>query len=304
MPQPLTPVSDVLTAYKTCEFVTLSKDGTPLAWPTSGITRPDGTFLLTTSVSYPQKAFNIRRDGRVALLFSEPYASGVEHPEQVLVTGEATCPDEIHTDPSGDLGDFWARIFTLQPGSTKYLDWPINRLTDFYFFRLMIRITPSSVETRPLPPAAPPAESARVGGEVLAAYPTAVLAARDDTGAPLLIRTNVVSTPSGYSVAVPADLPVTAGPASLLVHRHDDKLDKLHSASVVGTLAPSTDGSWLLTPTRLIEPGTRHKGKVSDQIKLIRGLRAATDRYLTRRGLTRPSVPWAAYRKIRAALPK
>ncbi|XVV17267.1 pyridoxamine 5'-phosphate oxidase family protein [Actinoplanes sp. CA-131856] len=304
MPQLLTPVSDVLNAYKTCEFVTLSKDGTPLAWPTSGITRPDGTFLLTTSVSYPQKAVNVRRDGRVALLFSEPYASGLDHPEQVLVTGTATCPDEIHTEPSGDLGDFWRRIFTLQPSSLKYLDWPINRLADFYFFRLMIRITPSSVQTRPLPSPSAPTPSSLAGGEVLAAYSTAVLAARDSSGAPLLVRTNVASTPSGYAVSVPDDVPVTAGPASLLVHRHDDKLDKLHSASVAGTLTQAADGSWLLTPTRLIEPGARHKGKVADQIQLIRTLRATTDRYLKRRGLPRPTVPWAAYREIRTTLPK
>ncbi|XVU20816.1 pyridoxamine 5'-phosphate oxidase family protein [Actinoplanes sp. CA-054009] len=304
MPQLLTPVSDILTAYKTCEFVTLSKDGTPLAWPTSGIPLTDGTFLLTTSVSYPQKAFNIRRDERVALLFSEPYASGVQNPEQVLVTGTATCPDEIVTDPVGDLGDFWKHIFSLQPSSMRYLDWPINRLAGFYFLRLMIRITPSAVQTRPLPPAAPPAASTLVGGEVLADYPTAVLAARDATGAPLLVRTNVVSTASGYEVQVPEDVAVTAGPASLLVHRHDDKLDKLHSASVVGTLAAAGAGTWTLTPARLIEPGARHKSKASDQLKLIRGLRATADRYLAKRGLARPEVPWAAYRKIRAELGK
>ncbi|GAA2639346.1 hypothetical protein [Paractinoplanes durhamensis] len=32
-----------INAYRTCELVTLAKDGTPLAWPTSGISRSDGT---------------------------------------------------------------------------------------------------------------------------------------------------------------------------------------------------------------------------------------------------------------------
>jgi hypothetical protein len=304
MSQSLAPVNDVLNAYRTCEFVTLSKDGTPLAWPTTGITCPDGTFLLTTSLGYPQKAFNVRRDGRVALLFSEPYGSGLADPEQVLVTGTATCPDEVHTDPAGDLGAFWARILERQPGSRRYLDWPVNRLTDFYFLRLMIRITPSSLTSRQLPAPSPPAPSPLAGGDVLADYPTAVLAARDPSGAPLLVRTTVAATADGYRVAVPADVAVTAGPASLLVHRHDAQLDKLHSASVVGSLTPAGDGAFLLTPTRLIEPGARHKGKVSDQIQLVRGLRAATNRYLSKRGLARPAVPWAAYRKIRSALPK
>ncbi len=36
-----------------------------------------GKFLLTTSVALPVKAFNIRRDPHVALLFSDPTGSGL-----------------------------------------------------------------------------------------------------------------------------------------------------------------------------------------------------------------------------------
>ena len=70
----------------------------PIAWPTATLYRPDGTFLITTSIALPQKAYNIRRDGRVAMLFSEPTASGLVGAPQVLVQGTATCPDEIVTD--------------------------------------------------------------------------------------------------------------------------------------------------------------------------------------------------------------
>ena len=62
---------------------TLSRDGTPIAWPTVPVYRPDaGTFLITTSIALPQKAYNIRRDPRVALLFSDPIGSGLSDAEK------------------------------------------------------------------------------------------------------------------------------------------------------------------------------------------------------------------------------
>ena len=91
-------VLDVIDRYRTCEFATLSRNGMPIAWPTATLYRTDGTFLITTSIALPQKAYNIRRDGRVAMLFSEPTASGLIGAPQVLVQGTAACPDEIVTD--------------------------------------------------------------------------------------------------------------------------------------------------------------------------------------------------------------
>src|SRR4051812_26941125 len=109
-----TPPSDpdvmaVLERYRTCEFATLGKDGVPIAWPTATLYRPDGTFLITTSIALPQKAYNIRRDGRVALLFSEPTASGLAGAPQVLVRGTAACPDEIVTDALSNA-EYWRRL--------------------------------------------------------------------------------------------------------------------------------------------------------------------------------------------------
>jgi hypothetical protein len=151
-----------IDAYRTCELATIGKDGTVMAWPTSGLSRPDGTFLLTTSLGYPQKASNVRRDGRVALLFSDPTASGLERPEQILVQGRATCPDEVHVAPEGDLAEFWARLFERQPACRKYLDWLPTALTDFSFMRLPIRVTPGEITLRNLPaPAAPQARKPR-----------------------------------------------------------------------------------------------------------------------------------------------
>lgn len=296
---------EVIDAYYTCELATLTKDGSPVAWPTSGLRLDDGTFLLTTSLGYPQKAYNIRRDGRVALLFSEPTASGLDAPEQILVRGVATCPDEVHVDPVGDLGRLWAVLMQRQPSSQKYLNWPTNKMTDFYYMRLLITVTPDEVVTRPLPSTtnAALAGSPLAGAEILAQYPSVVLIAVDAEGAPLLVRTSVTAEADGYRVEVPENAPIAEGPAGLLVHRHDDKLWNLHNANVRGALVADQKG-WLLRPTRVVEPGQKHRASVLDPIRIGRECQATTRRYLERRNLARPSIPWDAYRAIRASLPK
>ncbi|GIF22042.1 hypothetical protein BJ973_002369 [Actinoplanes tereljensis] len=294
-----------INAYRTCELVTIGKDGTPTAWPTSGISLSDGRFLLTTSLGFPQKAYNIRRDDRVALLFSEPHASGLDAPEQILLQGTATCPDEVHTAPDGDLADFWRRLFDRQPSCRKYLDWPATALTDFYFMRLLITVTPTKITARDLPPGTTPqrvAGSGLIGDEVLAEYPSVVLAARDATGTPTLLRTTVSADGGAYRVAVPDGHPLTEGRASLLVHRHDAQLSNLHSAVVTGSLKTDADGAWLLTPDRLIEPAGRSKASLTDPIRTVRDCRSTTKNYLAKRALPRPSIPWNAYRKLRKAI--
>jgi hypothetical protein len=291
-----------VNAYRTCELLTVGRDGTPLAWPTSGISRADGTFLLTTSLGFPQKAFNIRRDARVALLFSEPHASGLDAPSQILIRGTAVCPDRVHTVPEGDLADFWLRLFARQPSSQKYLDWPANLLTDFYFMRLLITVTPEEIVTRPLPRPAPVlsarvAGSALIGGEVLSAYSSVVLGSFGADGSPMLLRTTASAEGDAYRLALPDDVEMADGRASLLVHRHDARLWNLHSASVVGSLKGS-----LFTPERLIEPAQRSRASLADPLRITRATRASTKRYLERRNLARPSIPWPAYRALRDSL--
>ncbi|MEV6347988.1 hypothetical protein [Actinoplanes sp. NPDC051851] len=149
--------------------------------------------------------------------------------------------------------------------SRKYLDWPITRFTDV--------------------------------------YAAAVLTAVDADGAPLLVRTTITAGAAGYRVAVPEGVPVAAGPAALLVHRHDDALASLHNANVRGVL--EHDGvSRLLRPSRLVGPaGGRKPGRL-EPLRLAREMRVTARRYLERRDLARPAVPWDAYRAIRAAVPK
>src|ERR687890_324661 len=88
--------------YFTCEFATMSRSGTPVTWPAVPmVDAVTGTITLTTSIGAPRKALNVRRDPRVALLFSDPTGSGRTDLPQVLVRGTAVCPEEVHGSPAG-----------------------------------------------------------------------------------------------------------------------------------------------------------------------------------------------------------
>ena len=66
-------VGAVVHEFRSCEFSTLARDGTPVTWPTLPFfDHANGRFLITCSIGLAQKAFNVRRDGRVAMLFSNP----------------------------------------------------------------------------------------------------------------------------------------------------------------------------------------------------------------------------------------
>ncbi|MFE2477918.1 pyridoxamine 5'-phosphate oxidase family protein [Streptomyces sp. NPDC059389] len=291
---------DVLDAYRTCEFVTLGKSGTPLAWPTAVVRREDGTFLLTTSLAFAQKALNIRRDERVGLLFSDPTGSGLERAPQVFVSGRAHCPETIMTGPEG-AEEYWRRLFERQPHSRAYLKHPMRPVMSWYYLRLLITVEPERVSVRPgleelLRREAPtPAAATRTlpGTAQLGRTPTAVLAGRDASGAPLLARVRPRPTTSGHLIEVPPDCLVEPGPASLLVHRHDELLNHMYNALVRGELRQTGSG-WLLVPSNVIEP--MGSGRVSDALRVLRQTRRSTDRYLERRGLPRPKVQWDRFR--------
>jgi len=130
--------------YFTCEFTTLSRDGSPVTWPVTPRLLDDGRFLLTTSIGLPQKAFNIRRNAKVSMLFSEPKGSGVAEPGAVLIQGDATAEDRIVTDVSSDK-EFVALAETLavrQPAGALWSSWLGKRLWWSYYMRILIYVTP------------------------------------------------------------------------------------------------------------------------------------------------------------------
>lgn len=66
------PVAAVFGEFHTCEFATLAKDGTPLAWPTSTLYLPERRrFLITTSIAMPSEPRPLVRDARLTREFSD-----------------------------------------------------------------------------------------------------------------------------------------------------------------------------------------------------------------------------------------
>jgi len=135
---------DIIDRYFTCEFTTLSRAGSPVTWPVSPRLQADGRFLLTTSIGMPQKAFNIRRNPKVSLLFSEPTGSGVAQPAAVLIQGDAIAEDRIVTDVSSDpdLAALMETVSKRQPAGAFWSTWLGKRLMWPYYVRLLIYVTP------------------------------------------------------------------------------------------------------------------------------------------------------------------
>jgi hypothetical protein len=139
------PVREVLVRFLTAEFTTIGKDGTPVTWLVTVQHQEDeGTFLLCTSIGYPGKVFNIRRDNRVSLSYSEATGSGLTDPPLVVVQGYATVDEEIRTSMEG-YEDFWVEtIMGPQPNSKMISSNPVMRwYMDFYYMRHYITVKPT-----------------------------------------------------------------------------------------------------------------------------------------------------------------
>ncbi len=139
-------IEAVFREFRTCEFSTLARDGTPITWPTLPFWQPErGQFLITTSIGLAQKAINARRNPRVSLLFSDPTASGLIDPPAVLVQGDAVAPDEVVTSLDG-FEETLREVFRRQPSAKTYSSNPLLRyLFDWYYMRLLIYVTPRRI---------------------------------------------------------------------------------------------------------------------------------------------------------------
>ncbi len=316
-----TDLNPVVENYRTCEFLTVSKSGAPIAWPTVSSNNPDGTFTISTCIGLPQKAFNVRRNPQVALLFSDPTASGLTDTPQVLVKGTAVCPDEIVTSVLR-FREGWRRILTRQPDSAMYSTRLMRPLMDFYYLRLLITITPTEIvplraveAAQPLQvqAAAQPLQVPAVFEDVddtfraiagrLPAYSSAVLCGFDHDGAPTMVRVRPVADASNRTLrmTLPPGFSIEAGQGGLLGHSHNDKLGKLRSFVATGTITRSGDDC-ILTPERDIA-GAAPLGPVG-VVKAIADMRRTARRYLERRGLDRPQVAWQDLTDLKADIKK
>jgi Pyridoxamine 5'-phosphate oxidase len=134
----------IMKNYRTCEFTTVFRDGTPQTWPVSALPLPDGRFLICTSIGFPQKAFNIRRNPKVSLLFSEPTGSGLRHSGAVLICGDAVAGDRVIADmtSSPELTALVRTVIERQPASKFMSSFLGRRLFPSYYWRIAIYVTP------------------------------------------------------------------------------------------------------------------------------------------------------------------
>jgi hypothetical protein len=166
-------------------------------------------------------------------------------------------------------------------------------------------------EQRPHPPANDPTRSLSAPtvtrderdayAETARRLPTsrsAVLCSLDHDGTPSLRRVRPTADPAQRAFHLTdAAEPLSAGPASLLCHGHDDKLWNLRSMVTVGRLEPQ-DGGWSFLPWRFV-PGAGTEPLTL--LRMIRQNRRTARAHLERRPQSRPRIPWHEYAAVKRA---
>jgi hypothetical protein len=133
----------------------------------------------------------------------------------------------------------------------------------------------------------------------LPSFESAVLTGLDGEGYPYSVRCRHYTDPVRrvLRMRLPAGIPVQPGPASLLYHRHDENMWNLKSFLVRGNLSQDARG-WTLHPQRFV-PGAGIGGPMG-MVRFLIGSRRNARRYLKKRELSRPRVPWEEIEAIKA----
>lgn len=146
-------VGAAVNEFRSCELSTIARDGTPVTWPTAPFFEPEKRrFLVTSSVALAQKTFNIKRDPRVAMFFSNPTGSGLVSPPAVLIQGDAEVSPAL-AQPDDERFDWMSRLmFERQPIGVTMLGavrGPVRNLADWYCWRIFIYIHPRRIRWWP-----------------------------------------------------------------------------------------------------------------------------------------------------------
>jgi hypothetical protein len=122
-------------------------------------------------------------------------------------------------------------------------------------------------------------------------FDSAVLTGVDAEGYPFSVRCRPYPDAAAevLRVQLAAGTLIQPGPASLLCHKHDENLWNLKSFLVRGALSRD-EGGWRFEPLRFI-PGAGIGG-LPAMARFFIGSRRSARRYLKKRGLARPRIPW------------
>ncbi|MFC7621483.1 pyridoxamine 5'-phosphate oxidase family protein [Microlunatus sp. GCM10028923] len=292
----------VLAEVRVLELIMIGKDGGPRILPMAGAWLPDeGHILITTPLAYSQKAFDLRRDGRVALLFSDFTGSGLDGSPSLLVQGTATAPDRVVTP--AEIPAYWAELFRRNPGlADETRDEAVRATMSWYYLRLPLYVSPDRLITQVRLPVGGrhepyPDESASLPGRVSDAvdrYPSVILASRDLEGHPTGTRATITRSTDGdeLQLQTPDAFAGTNGKAALLWHRHDGHAGEMISLQVTGDLT-GAGREWSFRPGRI--PGALTGGHDTGSWQdWIEDGRARTQQYLDRRGFSPDPIDWRA----------
>jgi hypothetical protein len=132
-----------------------------------------------------------------------------------------------------------------------------------------------------------------------ARFDSAVLTGRDAAGYPFSVRCvpRLDTATQTLRLTLSEGTMLVPGPTSLLWHSHDEELASLRNMNLRGTLERDAAG-WFLRPVQLLP--LMGLGNPLTAIPFIVGARRTTKRYLAKRGLSRPAIPWAKINDAKA----
>jgi pyridoxamine 5'-phosphate oxidase-like protein len=276
-------VQRVFDRFVTTEFTTIDRRGQPISWPVTPYYRPgDPCIDVTTGLGYPKKAKDARANPKVALLFSDPTGSGMDHAPQVLVQGTAAIDDH---DLDANRERYIRESSEKLPGVKDMLPpEPLRGLFNWYFTRIYVHVRPERVyvwedgdatkepqlfdshmeEVRSGHDEEPPADHAAAEGvepvwdermeELGPRYPTAVLSLVAPDGFPFSLRVPISVDPGARRIRIGAGalgLPVQPGLACVTAHDHHPRFLWQRNFQVRGDLIED-DGGWAVVPHTLI----------------------------------------------------
>jgi len=121
-------------------------------------------------------------------------------------------------------------------------------------------------------------------------YDSAVLTVVNEDGYPYSIR--CTPTPDPENKILRLELPdiesIKQGRAGILWHKHNEQIFNMSSFGVRGSLQRDERG-WYVLPKRHI-PGAGLA--ITDLLNMVRDGRRTAKKYLAKRGLPRPKIPW------------
>lgn len=256
---------DVLERSVTCEYVSRTSAGVPIAVPTTPYVG-EGTIDVSTGLSYPAKAERARRDPRVALLFADPIGNRADRATVILIQGHAAVRDaDLQANTDRYIRLSMAKLPEAFEGQPKFL---LRRLA-YYYARIWVEVTPLRVlwwsdrelEEQPQSWQAPagltlaqsdPAPQGRRQGawldppldwrasaaRALDTLPLADLSVIDSEGYPLCVPVKT-GTLEGDELELQIGAgtpPLAAGQACLTVHGHGERFTGQENHTLLGEL--------------------------------------------------------------------